>query len=88
MSEPSNGRRSLDEQLEIERDRRRRVVSALVYGAEARPQTTTPNPWAPMLAGFVIVVAVVLIVGLGTLIRASVAPAKPSPSPSVTAPAP
>ena len=81
MSGAPNGRRSLDEQLEIERDRRRRVVAALLHGAEARPQTTAPDPWAPLLAGLAVVVAVVLIVVLGTLVRASVAPAaRPSPA--------
>jgi hypothetical protein len=64
-------RLSLDDQLEIERDRRRRVVAALVYGAEARPATVPPGPWAPLLAGLAVAMFAVLAVGLAVLIRAS-----------------
>jgi hypothetical protein len=85
-----SGHRSLDDQLEIERDRRRRVVAALLYGAEARPQTTAPDPWAPLVAGLAVVILLVLIVGIGTLVRASFPGARPAgghPSPTATAPA-
>ena len=64
-------RLSLDEQLEVERDRRRRVVSALLYGAEARPATRPPGPWAPLLAGAVLAAFVVLVVCVVVLVRAS-----------------
>lgn len=87
---PPNGHRSLDEELEVERDRRRRVVAALLYGVEARPQTSAPGPWAPLLAGLAIVIAVVLVVVIGTLLRASIPGARPAghPSPTATAPSP
>lgn len=80
-------RRSLDEQLEVERDRRRRVVAALLQGAEARPATTPPRPWGPLIAGLALAMFVVLVVGVATLIRASLPGAHPPahPSPSATA---
>jgi len=82
-------RRTLEEQLEIERDRRRRVVAALLSGAEARPATVPPSPWGPLAAGLTIAVAAVLVVAVVTLIRASLPGAKPAPrphpSPTVTA---
>jgi len=72
-------RRTLDEQLEVERDRRRRVVVALVSGAEARPATTPPGPWGPLVAGLTLAAFVALIVIVATLIRASLPGAKPAP---------
>jgi hypothetical protein len=80
-------RRSLDEQLEVERDRRRRVVAALLQGAEARPATTPPGPWGPLVAGLALAMFVVLVVGVVTLIRTSLPGAHPPahPSPSATA---
>ncbi|HEY7199705.1 MAG TPA: hypothetical protein VIC57_05820 [Candidatus Dormibacteraeota bacterium] len=80
-------RRSLDEQLEVERDRRRRVVAALVSGADARPATTPPGPWGPLIAGLTIAAFIVLIVGVATLIRSSIPGSRPAahPSPTVTA---
>jgi hypothetical protein len=84
-------RLSLDDQLEVERDRRRRVVAALLYGAEARPATVPPGPWAPLLAGLAVAMFAVLAVGMGTLIRASLPGAGAAPpvhqSPAASAPA-
>jgi hypothetical protein len=64
--------RSLDEQLEIERDRRRRVVASLLYGAEARPSTMPPGAWGPLLAGLTIAAFIALVFGVATLIRGSI----------------
>ena len=83
-----NGRRSLDEQLEVERDRRRRVVAALLYGAEARPQTSAPDPWSPLVAALALVIVAVFVVIIVTLIRASVPGSRPPaghPSPTAAA---
>jgi hypothetical protein len=83
---PPEDRRSLDEQLEVERDRRRRVVAALLYGADARPATTPPGPWAPLLAGLTVAMFVVLVVGVVVLIRAALPGGKaPAAHPSPTA---
>ena len=80
--------RSLDELLEIERDRRRRLVAVLRYGAEARPSTVPPGPWGPLAAGVTLGLFLLLVVGVVTLIRASLPgsgtpAAHPSASPSV-----
>jgi len=82
---PPERRLALDEQVEIVRDRRRRVVASVLYGAEARPGTAPPGPWGPLIAGLTLAVFAVLAVGLATLIRASLpashpAPAHPSPT--------
>jgi hypothetical protein len=81
---------SLEDEHEVEQDERRRVVAALLRGGEA-PDTPVPGPWAPLIAGLAVALALVLIVGMGTLVRAALpsgrpAPtAHPSPSASVTA---
>jgi hypothetical protein len=73
----------------VERDRRRRLVAALLYGEEARPQTTAPGPWAPLVAGLAVAVAVMLTVSMATLIRAALPGAHPpgaQPSPTAAVP--
>jgi hypothetical protein len=69
MGEQRRDRLSLDEQLEVERDRRRRMVAALLYGAEARPATTPPRAWGPLFAGVALGLFAALGAGVGTLIR-------------------
>jgi hypothetical protein len=69
MGEQRRDRLSLDERLEVERDRRRRMVAAILYGAEARPATTPPRMWGPVLAGVALGLFVALAVGVGTLVR-------------------
>ncbi len=82
---PPERRLSLEDEHEVEMDERRRVVAALLYGAEARPGTIVPGPLAPLLAGLAIAMAVVLIVGMGTLVRGSLPGGKPSPTPPPSA---
>jgi hypothetical protein len=62
-------RLSLDERIEVERDRRRRMVAAILYGAEARPATMPPRAWGPAVAGVALGLFIALAVGLGTLVR-------------------
>jgi hypothetical protein len=69
MGEQRRDRLSLDERFEVERDRRRRMVAAILYGAEARPATTPPRAWGPVLAGVALGLFVALAVGVGTLVR-------------------
>lgn len=76
---------SLEDEHEVEQDRRQRVVAALVYGDEAPPDTPVPGPWAPLLAGLAIALAVVVIVGMGTLVRASLPSGRPPPGPHPSA---
>jgi hypothetical protein len=77
--------RTLDEQLEVERDRRRRMVAALLYGREARPATVPPGAWAPLFAGIAVALFVVLLVAVGTLIHTAFPAARaPAAHPSPT----
>jgi hypothetical protein len=69
MGEQRRDRLSLDERFEVERDRRRRMVAAILYGADARPATTPPRAWGPVLAGVALGLFVALAVGVGTLVR-------------------
>jgi hypothetical protein len=89
VTAPPERRMSLEDEHEVEQDGRRRVVAALVYGQEASADTPVPGPWAPLLAGLAVALAAVLIVGMGTLVKASLPSGRPSPSPhpSVTVPA-
>jgi len=86
---PPDRRISLEDEHEVEEDRRRRVVAALVYGDDAPPDTPVPGPWMPLVAGLALALAVMLIVGMGTLVRGSLPGGRPSPgphpSPAVTA---
>jgi hypothetical protein len=45
------------------------MVAAILYGAEARPATTPPRMWGPVLAGVALGLFVALAVGVGTLVR-------------------
>jgi len=49
-----------DEALEIESDRRRRVVAAFVLGAEARPDRPSLRPWRGFLGGVGLALAIAL----------------------------
>jgi hypothetical protein len=81
VSDPAGGgRRTLDEQLEVERDRRRRVVAALLSGTEARAATTPPGPWGPLIAGATVAGFAVLIVCVVVLVRSAFVTAHPAPS--------
>jgi hypothetical protein len=69
VAEQQRDRLSLDERIEVERDRRRRMVAAILYGAEARPATMPPRVWGPLLAGVALGLFAALAVGVGTLVR-------------------
>jgi hypothetical protein len=72
---------SLEDEHDVEQDRRQRVVAALMYGDDSPPDTPVPGPWGALLAGLAVAVAVCMIVGMGTLVRSSLPTGKPSPSP-------
>jgi hypothetical protein len=76
-----------DEALEIESDRRRRVVAAFVLGAEARPDR--PRPWRGFLGGLGLAVAIALVVGVVGVARATLdAGATPKATPAQALPSP
>lgn len=58
-----------DEQLEVEADRRRRVMAAFRLGSEATPGTPNPSWIGPLAAGAAIALAIALVVGVVTLVH-------------------
>jgi hypothetical protein len=61
-----------EEALEIESDHRRRVVAAFVLGAEARLDRPSLRPWRGFLSGIGLALAIVLVVGVVGVARATV----------------
>jgi hypothetical protein len=78
-----------EEALEIESDRRRRVVAAFVLGAEARPDRPSLRPWRGFLGGVGLAVAIALVVGVVGVARATLdAGATPKATPAQALPSP
>jgi hypothetical protein len=96
-TDPSN-RRELctEEALDIESDRRRRVVAAFLLGGEARPDRpdrSALRPWRGVAGGIGLTVAAIVVVGVVAVASATLAAGgsvTPSPTaaavPSVTPP--
>lgn len=75
---------SLEDEHEVERDDRERVVAALVYGQDASSDTPVPSAWGALLAGLAVALAAVLIVAMATLIRSALPAGKAAPGPRPT----
>jgi hypothetical protein len=87
-------RLTLQETLEIESDRRRRVTEAFLQGAEARLDRPSLRPWRGLAGGVALTVAIIVVVGVVGVARATLAantasaPSRPSPAPTVSAASP
>jgi hypothetical protein len=78
-----------EEALEIESDHRRRVLAAFVLGAEARLDRPSLRPWRGFLSGIGLALAILLVVGVVGVARATVdAGAAPKATPAQAAPSP
>jgi hypothetical protein len=62
-----------DEALEIESDRRRRVVAAFLVGGEAGPDRPALRPWRGVLGGIGLTAAAVIVVGVVAVASATLA---------------
>ncbi|MBJ7597992.1 hypothetical protein [Candidatus Nephthysia bennettiae] len=77
---------STDEALEIESDRRRRVVAAFLLGGEARPDRPSLRPWRGVAGGIGLTAVAIVVVGVVAVASATLA-AGGSATPTPTAPA-
>lgn len=73
---------TLEERLEVESDRRRRVSAAFRLGSEASPASAGLSWLGPLAAGIAIAIAVALVIGVVTLARSSAG--SPAATPPVT----
>jgi hypothetical protein len=80
---------STEEALDIESDRRRRVVAAFLLGGEARPDRPTLRPWRGVVGGVGLTAAAIVVVGVVAVASATVAAggsATPTPPPAAAIP--
>jgi hypothetical protein len=75
---------TLEERLEVESDRRRRVNAAFRLGSEASPGASGPGWLGPLATGIAIAIAVALVMGVITLARTTSTSSNPSAAPTVT----
>jgi hypothetical protein len=73
-TDPLNRRElSTEEALDIESDRRRRVVAAFLLGGEARPDRPALRPWRGVAGGIGLTVAAIVVVGVVAVASATLA---------------
>jgi hypothetical protein len=86
---PDRRELSTDELLDIESDRRRRVVAAFLLGGEARPDGPALRPWRGVAGGIVLTAAAIVVVGVVAAASATLAAggsATPTPTPAAAVP--
>jgi len=75
-----------EEGLEVEDERRARLVAALLHGSDRTASGSRPGPFGSLVAGIVLAVVVCLVVGMVILVQRDLAsgsnPSRPAQSAS------